>query len=37
VNLGERGVYVYEISDWVEVEDLGMEDDTHPEDVCPSR
>jgi hypothetical protein len=44
VVLGERGVSVYEISagkeklpaeDWVDVEDLGMEDNTHPEDVGP--
>jgi hypothetical protein len=42
--LGERGVSVYEISagkeklpaeDWVEVEDLGMKDDTHPRGRWP--
>jgi hypothetical protein len=42
--LGERGVSVYKISagkekfpddDWVDVEDLGMEDNTHPKDVGP--
>jgi hypothetical protein len=44
VILGERGVTVYEIpaekeklpaDDWVDVEDLGMKDDTHPEEVGP--
>jgi hypothetical protein len=44
VILGERGVSGYEIlagkeklpaEDWVDVEDLGMEDNTHPEDVGP--
>jgi hypothetical protein len=42
--LGKAGVSVYEIpaekkkllaDDWVDVEDLGMDDDTHPEDVGP--
>jgi hypothetical protein len=42
VILGKAGVSVYEIpaekeklqaDDWVDVEDLGMDDDTHPEDV----
>jgi hypothetical protein len=42
--LRENGVSVYEIlagkeklpaDDWVDVEDLGVEDDTHPEDVGP--
>jgi hypothetical protein len=46
VILGKAGVSVYEIpaekeklqaDDWVDVEDLGMDDDTHPEDVAPSR
>jgi hypothetical protein len=44
VVLGEAGVSVYEIpnekkklpvDDWVDVEDLGMDDDTHPEDFGP--
>jgi hypothetical protein len=44
VVLGEAGVSVYEIpnekkklpvDDWVNMEDLGMDDDTHPEDVGP--
>jgi hypothetical protein len=44
VVLGEAGVSVYEIpnkkkmlpaDDWVDVEDLGMDDNTHPEDVGP--
>jgi hypothetical protein len=44
VVLGEAGVSVYEIptkktklpvDDWVDVEDLGMDDDTHPKDVGP--
>jgi hypothetical protein len=44
VVLGEAGVSVYEIpnkkkrlpvDDWVDVEDLGIGDDTHPEDVGP--
>jgi hypothetical protein len=42
--LGEAGVSVYEIptervklpvDDWVDVEDLGMDDNTHPKDVDP--
>jgi hypothetical protein len=42
VVLGEAGVSVYKIpkekkkllvDDWVDVEDLGMDDDTHPDDV----
>jgi hypothetical protein len=46
VFLGEAGVSVYEIlkektklpvDDWVDVEDLGMEDDTHPDNVGSSR
>jgi hypothetical protein len=45
VVLGEAGVLVYEIpkekkkllvDDWVDVEDLGMENNTHPEDVGPA-
>jgi hypothetical protein len=44
VVLGEASVSVYEIrdekkklpvDDWVDVEDLGMDDNTHPEDVGP--
>jgi hypothetical protein len=44
VILGKNGVSVYEIpaekeklpaDDWVDVEDLGVEDDTHPKDVGP--
>jgi hypothetical protein len=44
VILGKAGVLVYEIlakkeklpaDNWVDVEDLGVEDDTHPEDVGP--
>jgi hypothetical protein len=44
VVLGEAGVSVYEIpkektnlpvEDWVDVEDLGMDDDTYPKDVGP--
>jgi hypothetical protein len=44
VVLGEAGVSVYEIltervklpvDDWVDVEDLGMDDNTHPKDVDP--
>jgi hypothetical protein len=44
VVLGEAGVSVYEIpaekkklpvDDWVDVDDLGMDDDTHPEDIRP--
>jgi hypothetical protein len=44
VVLGEAGVSVYEIpmentklpeDDWVDIEDLGMYDDTHPKDVGP--
>jgi hypothetical protein len=44
VVLGKAGISVYEIpkekkklpvDDWVDVEDLGMDDDTHPEDVGP--
>jgi hypothetical protein len=44
VVLGEAGVSVYEIpkektklpvDDWVDLEDLGMDDDTHPKDVGP--
>jgi hypothetical protein len=44
VVLGEAGVAVYEIpteriklpvDDWVDVKDLGMDDDTHPKDVDP--
>jgi hypothetical protein len=44
VVLGEAGVSVYKIlaekkklpvDDWVDVEDLGMDDDTHPEEVGP--
>jgi hypothetical protein len=44
VILGKAGVSVYEIpakkeklqaDDWVDMEDLGMDDDTHPEDVSP--
>jgi hypothetical protein len=46
VILGESGVSFNEIpagkeklpaDDWVDLEDLGVEDDTHPEDVTPSR
>jgi hypothetical protein len=44
VVLGKAGISVYEspkekkklpVDDWVDVEDLGMNDDTHPEDVGP--
>jgi hypothetical protein len=44
VILGKACVSVYEIpvekeklqaDDWVDIEDLGMDDDTHPEDVSP--
>jgi hypothetical protein len=44
VVLGKAGVSVYEIpkektklpvDKWVDVEDLGMDDDTHPEEVGP--
>jgi hypothetical protein len=44
VVLGEAGVSVYEIptervklpvDDWVNMEDLGMDDNTHPKDVNP--
>jgi hypothetical protein len=44
VIVGKAGVSVYEIpvekeklqaDDWIDVEDLGMDDDTHPEDVGP--
>jgi hypothetical protein len=44
VVLGKAGISVYEIpqektklpvDDWVDVEDLGMEDNTHPKDVGP--
>jgi hypothetical protein len=44
VILGKAGVSVYEIpaekeklpaDDWVNVEDLGVEDDTHPKDIGP--
>jgi hypothetical protein len=44
VVLGEAGISVYEIpnekkklpvDNWVDMEDLGMDDDTHPEDVGP--
>jgi hypothetical protein len=44
VVLGEAGVSMYEIptervkllvDDWVDVEDLGMDDNTHPKDVDP--
>jgi hypothetical protein len=44
VVLGEAGVSVYKIptervklpvDDWVDVEDLGMDDNTHPKDVDP--
>jgi hypothetical protein len=44
VILGKASVLVYEIpvekkklpaDDWVDVKDLGMDDDTHPEDVGP--
>jgi hypothetical protein len=44
VVLGEAGVSVYEIAteriklpvnDWVDIEDLGMDDETHPKDVDP--
>jgi hypothetical protein len=44
VVLGKAGISVYEIpkektklpvDNWVDIEDLGMDDDTHPEDVGP--
>jgi hypothetical protein len=44
VILGKNGMSVYEIpaekeklpvDDWVNVEDLGVEDNTHPKDVSP--